>query len=280
MKPQVRYALLPTAIFFVILLVGPFASFVLAGFRTNAGPAALGDWSLDVYRDVLTDRYYLDLFFTTAFVSAMATIICLVLGFPMAYAIARGGRRWAQVIFFVTIASMFTSFIVASLGLKVLLSNNGVIADVLRAILGDARVPRLANTRLAVVVGMANAFLPFCVLALIPVCETIPRSLLYAARGLGASSLKVFSDVIFPLTSRGIAITAALIFAVQAGSFVTPLLLGGARVRVVAIEVAQLALQLLNYPKASVLATLLVIGVALFVGLFLALFGRRKVEVL
>ncbi|HVX88067.1 MAG TPA: ABC transporter permease [Gemmatimonadales bacterium] len=183
--------------------------------------------TLASYRQ-LFDPLYLGIFWESLLLSGAATLGCLLIGYPMAYVIARSGR-WRRVLLFLVVLPFWTSFLVRTYAVIFLLRDSGLINETLLA-LGLIDTPlTLLYTPGAVLAGLIYGFLPFAVLPIYASLEKLDPTLLEAAEMLGARPATGFWRVTLPLTMPGVVAGGLLVFIPALGSFLTPDLLGGAK---------------------------------------------------
>ncbi len=183
--------------------------------------------TLASYRQ-LFDPLYLGIFWESLLLAGAATLGCLLIGYPMAYVIARSGR-WRRVLLFLVVLPFWTSFLVRTYAVIFLLRDSGLINETLLA-LGLIDTPlTLLYTPGAVLAGLIYGFLPFAVLPIYASLEKLDPTLLEAAEMLGARPATGFWRVTLPLTMPGVVAGGLLVFIPALGSFLTPDLLGGAK---------------------------------------------------
>lgn len=249
---------------YLLFYLAPVAAFLSVSLFESAGPARVGDEvTLSNYAALLDDPYYGELLARTLWISAQTAVWAVALAFAMAWIIARTRSAASSGLFLLVVASMFTSFIVGALGLRLLLSPAGPIS----AFLTEIGLPpvALAGTEAGVVIGMVHAVLPLAVIALMPACDSVGDDEIKAAYGLGANRLRTFVAIVLPRMMYALVGVALLLFSIATGLFVTPLLLGGGRTGMLAIEIRQQILGLLNYPLGAALAAVLVAIVVIVV---------------
>jgi putrescine transport system permease protein len=182
----------------------------------------LGNYAL-----ILGDSLYLKAYLNSLRFAAVATIICLLLGYPMAYAIARAPARWRNALLMLVILPFWTSFLIRVYAWIGILKDNGLINNLLLAT-GIVHQPLpLLNNAFSVELALVYSYLPFMILPLYATLERMDLSLLEAAADLGATPFRAFLRVTLPLSLPGIAAGAALVFIPAVGEFVIPDLLGG-----------------------------------------------------
>jgi len=239
------------------------------------GPGAplSGPLSFDAYRALL-DPYYLSVLARTLRIAGSTTILCLVLGYPLALSLSRARGRARTLRLLLIVSPLFVSVVVRSYGWVLLLGNRGVVNGLLvRSGLIDEPL-RLLYTETAVVIALVEALLPFMALSIAAVLDRIGPELPLAARGLGATPFGAFVHVTLPLSLPGASSGALVVFMVSLGSYATPALLGGSRVRVIVTEIYTQATSLFDWPLAAAMSLALLV-VALLV---VALTSRRRKE--
>jgi putrescine transport system permease protein len=183
--------------------------------------------SLDNYALLAGDPLYLRAFVNAALYAALATVVALAVGYPMAYAIVRAPRAWRARLLLLVILPFWTSFLIRVYAWIGLLDRNGLVNDALVA-LGVVRAPvALLNNLFSVELGLVYSYLPFMVLPLYAALEKLDPALLEAASDLGCPPVAAFWRVTWPLSLPGVAAGALLVFIPMCGEFVIPELLGG-----------------------------------------------------
>ena len=192
-----------------------------------ASPLDPRSWTADSYRLLLGDDLYVAALLNSARIAATATLICLVIGYPMAYAIVRAAPSLRLLLLMLVILPFWTSFLVRVYAWMVLLRPTGLINEALIGLgVIDEPLPLIAN-EFAVHLGMAYSYLPFMVLPLYAALERLDPALVEAAHDLGARPFRAFWSVTVPLSRPGIIAGSLLVFIPACGEFVIPDLLGG-----------------------------------------------------
>lgn len=184
-------------------------------------------FTLEHYRRFL-DPLYLTILRRTVVVSLACTVLCLLLGYPVAYAIARA-RRWKHVLLFLVVLPFWTSFLVRTFAMIFLLRDSGLINSWLLALHVIDRPIVMLYTPFAVMAGLVYGFLPFMILPIYASLEKLDLTLLEAAEVLGAKPAARFRRVTLPLSMPGVVAGCLLVFIPALGSFITSDLLGGAK---------------------------------------------------
>lgn len=214
-------------------------------------------YTLDMYRQIFRVPVYLQVILATFKVSALVTIVCLALGYPLAYMLATRRPRTAQLLMIIVVLPFFTSIIVRTYAWMVLLGRNGIVNQYLMALgLSDKPLLLLYNQG-GVVIGMSYVLLPYMVLTVYSVMRSIDPRLVRAAHSLGASRLQAFRRVFLPLSLPGIAGGTLLVFILSLGFFITPALMGGPGDMMIAMLIEREVEITLNWSFASALAVIL-----------------------
>jgi putrescine transport system permease protein len=183
--------------------------------------------NLGNYAFLATDSLYWKSFLNSISTAAISTVVCLLIGYPMAYGIARTSPSWRNLLLLLVMLPFWTSFLLRVYAWIGILKNNGVINNLLMALgLIDEPIVML-QTPFAMYVGIVYSYLPFMVLPLYTAIEKLDNSLLEAAADLGCRPTKAFFRITVPLTKGGIVAGCMLVFIPAVGEFVIPALLGG-----------------------------------------------------
>ncbi|PKG47725.1 MULTISPECIES: ABC transporter permease subunit [Halomonadaceae] len=183
--------------------------------------------NLGNYLFLLSDSLYIAAYWGSVKTAFIATVACLLIGYPMAYAMARAPARWQLLLLLLVMLPSWTSFLIRVYAWMGILSNSGLINNLLIGIgLIDSPL-RMMNTQFAVTIGIVYAYLPFMVLPLYAHLTRMDNSLLEAAADLGSRKINTFVKVTLPLSMGGIVAGSMLVFIPAVGEFVIPELLGG-----------------------------------------------------
>lgn len=267
------WLLLPATAILLAVFVYPVVRLLLKSFTGKSQ-----QWpSLDWFDQLISDSFIRDIFYRTLLLGFVTTVVCLLIGLPLASAYVRSGRAWRSLILVSVIAPLLINHVVRTYGWTVILGQNGV-ADQLLRWLGMANPPRLIYTDFAVVVGMVSVFTPFMVLTLVPAFARIDDRVYAAATSLGAGPLRQLLTITLPLIRPGVASGSVLVFALSQGAFIAPLMLGGSGVQMTATLVYNDALVLYNWPRATATAVILLVLVLLVVSVQARLARTRWAE--
>ena len=255
------------AVFFLL----PFALVLGIALGTNAPdsvpPVELG-FSLDNFRLLLSDKLYLAAWLSSLRIAAVSTLVALLLGYPMAYAVARAAPRLRPTLLMLIVLPFWTSFLIRVYAWMGLLAENGTLNQFLRWS-GIADDPgTILGTEWAVHLGIVYAYLPFMVLPIYASLEKLDTGLLEAAADLGATPFTAFLTVTLPLSLPGILAGCLMMFIPAVGEFVIPDLLGGTQTLMIGKVLWDEFFTNADWPLASAVAicllVLLVAPIALF----------------
>jgi spermidine/putrescine transport system permease protein len=224
------------------------------------------NWAFSTYANAISD--YHEQFLRSIGYSASATVLCFVIGFPLAYFIAFKAGRYKNMLLLLVILPFFVSYVLRTVSWQLILADNGWVADRLRNVGLLGADGRLLATRTAVVAGITYNFLPFMVLPLYVSLEKIDRRLIEAATDLYASRPTAFRKVTLPLALPGIFAGSLLTFIPACGDFINAALLGTPRQYMIGNVIQSKFLYIQDYPAAAamsfILMTFILIGIALY----------------
>ncbi|MGO4568592.1 ABC transporter permease [Rhizobium sp. 2YAF20] len=251
-------AALPALIFVGIFFIAPVAALLL---RSVLEPVP----GLGNYVELLGSSTYLKIFANTFIVSSLVTAISLLIGFPVAWALAIMPGRLASVVFAILLLSMWTNLLARTYAWMVLLQRTGLINKMLMGMGLIDRPLALVNNLTGVTIGMTYIMLPFIILPLYGVIKKIDPSTLQAAALCGANRWQCLTRVLLPLAMPGMAAGALMVFVMSLGYFVTPSLLGGTANMMLAELIAQFVQSLVNWGMGGAAAlVLLVVTLSLY----------------
>lgn len=263
-------------------VIGLFVSFLLPlavmirmSLNTNGeGGQLIQTLSAGAYADALADPFYWKVIGNTLLLGLVCGVAAVALSYPIALFLTRTTSRWKGVLMALAIAPLLTSAVARTFGWMSLLGDQGVVnAALMNSGLISAPL-RLSNNMLGVAIALVEILMPYAILAMISGFGRISISLEEAAGSLGASKLQVFARVTLPLSLPGVFTGFLLVFVLAVSSFVTPKLLGGGRVFILATEVYNEATQTLNWPLASALSVILLVVFGALVAVYQRLIKR------
>ncbi|MFE0754084.1 ABC transporter permease [Inquilinus sp. NPDC058860] len=267
---------LPATVLFAGLVLTPLALTLILSFLVYDHATGVQDaWTIGQYLTVLTDPYYYEIFLRTFRLSALTTLICIVVGAPEAYVLSRMRSPWRSVFLLVVLAPLLVSVVVRAFGWSMLLGPTGLVNEATQA-LGLGRV-RLLYTETAVVVALVHIMLPFMVIPVWTSLQKLDPAAEQAALSLGASHATVLRRVVLPQILPGLLSGSLIVFGLAASSFAIPGLLGGRRLKMVATVVYDEYLSSLNWPLGAAIAViLLVANLAIMLGYNRIVEGRYR----
>ena len=217
MKP--KYLAIPYVGWMALFVVAPIVIVVIYAFTASDGALTLGNFS--------SMMDYATVFARSFVLAIVSTIVCMILGYPVAYIISREKVRIQRVLLMLIMLPMWMNFLLRTYAWMSILENTGLLN---RLLTGIGLPPlRIINTQAAVVIGMVYNFLPFMILPIYSVIVKIDRTLVEAAQDLGANSAFVFRKVILPLSLPGVLSGVTMVFVPAVSTFVISQLLGGGK---------------------------------------------------
>ncbi|WP_181767735.1 ABC transporter permease [Streptomyces albidus (ex Kaewkla and Franco 2022)] len=277
------WLLLPAGLWLAVFFVAPF--FYQASTSVQSGSLEEGfrvTWDFTNYSDALAT--YGPHFLRSFLYAAVATLLCLLIGYPLAYMIAFRAGRWRSLLLVMVIAPFFTSFLIRTLAWKTILSDSGPVVGVLESLhildftsqLGLTGDDRLLATPLAVVCGLTYNFLPFMILPLYSSLERIDLSLHEAARDLYAKPTTTFRKVTFPLSLPGVVAGTLLTFIPASGDYINAQLLGSPNTQMIGNAIQKQFLNVLDYPTAAAMSFILMAIILIAVTVYMRKAGTEE----
>jgi putative spermidine/putrescine transport system permease protein len=256
------WLLAPALLLLLVAFALPVGMMVPMSFRPYVPLVGITDgFTVRYYTRLLTDSYYLEIIGRTLALGFTVTLSTLVVGYPVAFFLARTPSRWRNWLTILVVFPLMLNLVVRTFGWIALLAQNGLVNQALHA-LGVVESPvKLLFNFAGLLIAMTHIFLPFMVLVLIGAIQNIPRDVEDAARVLGASWGSTFCRVTLPLSAPGILSGSILVFVLSISALVTPRLLGGPTYQVMSTLIYDEFLQRLNWPAGSAQALLLTIMV-------------------
>jgi spermidine/putrescine transport system permease protein len=264
-------ATLPSLGWLALFVLVPTLLVFTFAFRTTDPAGGIGtEWTLDQFK-VFGEKSILLLAWRTLWISALTTVICIVLALPAAWYIARVDARWRPRLLLLVIVPFWTNFLIRVFAWNQILHSEGPLANFLRTIRLLGENESLLFNSGAVLLVSVYTYLPFAILPLYSAAEKFDFNLLDAARDLGAGAFRAFWSVFLPGIRKGITTAVVIVFIPMLGSYVVPDLVGGTDGQMIGNKIAQRNFSDRNLPAASAMAAVL----TLFV-LAPMLFRRRE----
>jgi len=259
-------------LFLAVFFIGPFLLMLVASLQAKGGA-----WTADQYAKVVTDLYYWEILYETFKIGLWVAIVTFVMGYALAYYITFQvkSRLVRRVIYIVVVTPLFTSVIVRSFAWIVMLGRQGLVNQALQAT-GIVSSPlSLVYSKTGVVMGLSYVLLPFMVLTVSSILQNLNRSLLEAARDLGAGPLVAFLKVTFPLSLPGVVAGSLMVFTLTVSAYVTPSVMSGGRFNVMSMLIFQQYMVLFDFNFGAALALLLMVTTLLLMGAYVMALERR-----
>ncbi len=246
--------LLPATIWLLIFFVVPLIIVLIYSFLERGTYGGVTwEFTLKNYQRLANDLYG-NIIWRSLGLASLTTLICLIIGYPIAFLIATISGRWRNLLLFLVIIPFWTNFLVRTYAGMVILRSEGVINTFLQSLNLISEPLNLLFTPFAVLVGLIYGYLPFMILPLYATIERLNFSLVEAAQDLGANHIKTFFRIILPLTLPGIMAGSVLVFIPALGAFITPDILGGAKTVMVGNLIQNQFLQARDWPFGSALS--------------------------
>ncbi len=263
----------PALVMFTCLLLVPLALTLILSFNVFDYEVGVksDSYTLANYSEVLTDSYFYEIFLRTFWISALVTLLCVVIGVPEAYILSRMGTPWRSIFLILILTPLLISVVVRAFGWSLLLGADGLINQGIQALGGQPI--KMLYTPFAVIIALVHVMLPFMIIPIWTSLQKLDPAAEQAALSLGATQAKVMRLVVLPQIMPGMLSGTLIVFGLSASSFAIPGLLGGRRLKMVATVVYDQYLSELNWPMGATIAVAL-----LLVNLLVMLSWNRMVE--
>lgn len=249
----------PALLLFACLLLLPLALTAVLSFQVfDHATGVKNTFTLAHYIAVFTDDYYHAIFWRTFWISALVTLICVLVGTPEAYVLSRMGKPWRSILLLVVLAPLLVSVVVRAFGWSMLLGPEGVVNQLVRW----AGLPtmKILYTEAAVIIALVHVMLPFMVIPVWTSLQKLDHGVEDAALSLQASHFTTLRRIIFPQVLPGVLSGSLIVFGLSASAFAIPGLLGGRRLKMVATVVYDEYLHELNWPLGAAIAFTLLLA--------------------
>ncbi|MFC5589059.1 ABC transporter permease [Sporosarcina soli] len=249
-------------LFFFIVPLGQI--FIISFFESQTD----GVFTFENYSRFLSDSHYLKILWRTIWIGFVTALVCLFLGYSLSYGIARAKEMYQNFLLLLVILPLLTSAVVRNFGWMVIMGKKGLINETLLSLHIISSPIEILYTPLGVIIAMTHVLLPFMVLVLYPILSSADLNIEHASENLGASPFKTFWLVTIPLSLPGIFAGTLLVFSIAISFYITPALIGGPKVPVMATEIYNQTINLLNWPYASSIAVILLIAVLIIISVY------------
>lgn len=274
--PPYWILLAPGLLVFLLVFVLPLGRLlVLSFYQTDSSGAMEAAITGDQYIRFFTDPYYLKMLWRSVYIGVVVSFICLLLGYSLAYGVARAQPERRFMLLMLIALPLLTSAVIRNFGWIIILGRKGILNQMLLGIGVIHKPLELLYTPTGVIIALVHVMLPYMVLVLYSVLEGMDRNLESAASNLGASRMKVFWLITLPLSKEGIVAGTLLVFSITLSFFVTPSLIGGTKVKLMATEIYNQTINLLNWPYASAMGVILLLTMLVVTNLYRRALSRR-----
>ncbi|WP_445150876.1 ABC transporter permease [Baekduia sp. Peel2402] len=260
-------------VFYAIPLVNQLGVSLMTG---NPEQGYTLQWHWATYSDAISD--YSTQFGRSILYAGIATVLCVIIAFPLAYFMAYKAGRWKNFMLLLVILPFFTSYVLRTVSWQLILNDNGWVVARLQDVGLLSNDGRLLATTKAVIAGITYNFLPFMALPLYVSLEKIDRRLIEAATDLYASRTTAFRKVTLPLALPGIFAGSLLTFIPACGDFINAALLGTPKQYMIGNVIQSKFLNILDYPTAAALSFILMTGILIGILLYARVLGTKSLR--
>ena len=254
----------PGLILLGIVFGVPLAWLLRMSFNTALPGGLIQDGvSLNSYSSFFQESFNVDLIWRTLLLGVVVTAGAFLLGYPLALFLLRTQSKWKSLLLVLALAPLLTSAVVRTFGWMAILGDRGIVNSALMGIGLISEPLKLANNEVGVAISLTEILMPYMILTVATGSSRLNDAVLEASATLGGNTFRTFFRIVLPLTLPGILTGSLLVFVLTISSFVTPALVGGGRVFLLATEIFDQAVQSLNWPLASAISFILI---ALFAG--------------
>ena len=271
----IPYSLLgPGVLWLILFFVVPMYFMGRLALESGSFPSYTFDWNFSNFSDVLSTY---DTQFVRAFkYSAVATLLALLIAYPLAYAIAFRGGKWKNALLFLVIVPFFVTYLIRTLSWETILADDGIVVKTLQSLHLIGQNSHVLATTGAVIAGLTYNFLPFMILPLYASLERIDGRMLEAGYDLYGTRRAVFTRVTLPLSAPGIVAGGLLTFIPAAGDFINAELLGTPRQAMIGNVIQSRYLELTDYPTAAALSFVLMATILILVFVWARIMGTES----
>lgn len=271
----VWWMIVPAVVLLGGFLILPYVSIVVMSFRDESTRAVYGDgFTIGHYLTIVQDPFIWGIVWRSIRTALIVTVVTLLLGYPVAYHLARTRSKWASLLYICVISPLLVGLVVRTFAWLIILSNGGLANNTLRWAGLIDRPIQFLNTPLGVTIALIHVFLPFVILPLLGNLQAINPEVAMAGRSLGASRARTFFKVTLPLSMPGIQAGSILVFVLSISAYVTPAMLGGTQGRTMAVLVVQYLVDNFRWPAGAALAIFMAVITLSIIVLYMRLTAR------
>lgn len=269
------FLVMPALLFLAVWFLWPVLSMIASSLSAhNVNGTMVEGFTFENYMRLFSSDLYFRILLRTIRVALLTSLCAAIFAYPLAIAIARGGPPLARLVTITILAPLLVNVVVRSYGWQTILNKTGALAWALKQV-GITNPPVLLYTEWAVLIACVHVYLPFMVMPLASAIARIDRTVEEAAQVAGATRIRVFLRVIFPLSLPGLAVGASLVFSLSSAAYVTPQVLGGNFSPLLGTLIEQQILTLNDWPFGAAISTLLIAMVLAVNLIFLKLVNRH-----
>ena len=268
----------PISLWIVLFVFGPLAiTIIFSLLKSGEFGKIIPVFTLNNYCKILKPEY-LRVFIRSFLYALSANILCLIIGYPVAYLAAKHGGRWKGMLILLIIIPSWTSYLIRLYALKTIIGNNGIINSILLNLHIIKQPMQMLYKPGAVIFGLVYSWIPFMILPIYSSLEGINPELYEASLDLGAKPLVTLFKVAIPLTKGGIFAGTILVFVPALGDWLVPHFLGGSKVMMIGNLVEYKFINVGNIPEGASLATLLAVVIILILYTLIKIGGEEALE--
>ncbi len=264
------FLLAPCTIAISLLVVAPLIYVGIISFlKFSPTDLWINVFTLENYKRFFFDSFYLNIIWITVKVGLITTLVCAILGYPLAYFLARTHSKHIEIFIFLLISPLMISTVIRIFGWIVLLGKQGVINKFLLLLPMVTEPIGILQTLPAVIIGIASILLPYMVLPLMSAIESIPKSVEEAASNLGANRFQIFLKILLPLSIPGLVSGSILVYLISISALIVPALMGMPKVRMLGNQVYDAVLVSFNWPFAASISIIMIFFTFTILGFYL-----------
>lgn len=271
--------LAPASVIIFLFLLIPAGLIALYSFNEFAGAGRIGsEYTLENWLELASDPYYMGALLKTCRIALIATFVCAVLGYPVAYFIWQASPAKRVALVTLMIVPFWISFIIRTFSWVYILGDRGLINYSLMSLGITSEPIKILYTEIAVLIGLVHFLLPYMVMNILVGLDNVDQNVLHAARSLGASEVDAFRKITLPLSKSGLWAGSMLTFVLAAGSYITPTILGGPNDFLFANLVSDAINSQLNWPMGATLSVTMLIILGSVTLLFVRFMGIGRLH--
>lgn len=257
----------PVVVWLILLVAAPMFYVLFLSFMSTDGYQVVYKFSLDNYKNLLNPAY-IEIYYNSFIIAFFTTLICILVGYPFAYHMAKAGRRKKTIMMIMLMVPFWTNSLIRLSGWKTILGKTGLLNTALLDV-GLIKEPlEILYTRGAVLLGMVYILIPYMILPLFASIDKLDQSLLEASYDLGANRVKTFFHVTLPLTSAGIFSGSIMIFIPSLGFFFVSDIMGGGKTQLIGNLIENQFKAANNWPLGASLSMILIFLILVMVTVY------------